>query len=560
MKTMDIQKILNNANIRDIFNNFDIKKLLNFSKKAEQVLVVDIGSKLTLIDVGIKREINVNALKVVETRLIASLPEKNEIILKSLRDFITENNIQHKNAILKPYLNSVLIKRMQLPAVPHSELLDAIKWQLKEEVSFDLSKAVLGFAIIKESTKEDGAKVLDIMCALADEGEVANQVSLLKQSGLTCLSVGLSAFGYEKIAEKYLTQEKDKPIGVLHLTDEQCYITIYNNKKLEFYRELPISLDKLKESLRGVLVSDKGRIELQASEAEELLFSVGVPEEGSNYKDKLNFTQILSMLRPILERLAGEIKRSLTYYDSQFEGGDVAAIFVAGSALGIPNIDTFLGKELSLDVKKISLSDKIGVSSTIKLEDLLTKYASLGLAFDHTDNINLLPQEFRSEKIEKFEKVSLRWIAFIAFMLLIVSYLFAKWGVGAYQRRLNNAVLHLNVLSEVKEIKVKFDELDNFVVGVKNLELPTGMVLKKLSNIAPRELFLNSLSLNVNSKTGSMSGLVKSINKNPDAILTKFLRDMESSGYFTDANISSVEKSKEGGFDITRFSIAFKLP
>ncbi|MBM3251822.1 MAG: hypothetical protein FJZ11_03475, partial [Candidatus Omnitrophica bacterium] len=533
MKNMDfkqiLQKLQNLKFQKGAFNNL-------FSKKINSFIIVDIGYELTLISIEFKSHVIVNGLKKIKLETY----KKDEVILSSLRDFIKTNNIRHNNVILKPSLDSLLIKRIQLPALPDDELAEAIKWQLKEDISFDLSAAVMDFSIIKKTTKEDGSKTLDIICAIAQEQEVKHQVALLKQAGLTCLSVGVLPFGYEKLIERYLAPKEEVSLGILHLSDNICYISFFKNNKLQFYRELPISVDKLKDSLKGALVSHKGRVELSAEEADEVISKIGVPESDTVYKDKISSSQILAMIRPILERLVMEVRRSLSYYDSQFSSGIINKVFIAGSSLTIPNIDKFLAKELSMDIGKISLKDKLMVSSSINPESLSEVYANLGLAIDYQQNLNLLPYEFRTEKIEKLEKVSLRWVVILAILLLAVSFLFTKVRIGAYQRRLDNAKLHLETLSALKHLKVKIDELNNFVNDIRKSEPPVSLIFKKISNIASNELFFSNFSINADSKTGTVSGFIKSSNKNPDAVLTKFVRDMENSRYFSDATIDNV--------------------
>lgn len=286
---------------------------------------------------------------------------------------------------------------------------------------------------------------------------------------------------------------------------------------------------------------------------------MGIRKQDAVYKDKLNSVQILSMLRPTLERLAGEIKRSLTYYESQLQGQAVSKILIAGLAARIPNLDKFLNQELTLDIQKISLVDKNIASTHVNLEALASNYASFGLAVDYTENINLLPYEFRTEKVERFQKVSLRWVTFVSLVLLVFSYIFARVGVSAYKRRLDYALLYLNTLSEVKQIKTGIDEFNKFITDIRNLEPPIGLILKKLSNIVSKELFIDDLSLNCDSKVVKISGFIRSSKKNPDIILTKFIHDMEALGYFSNTTITSVEKITREDVDIAKFNLSFKL-
>ncbi len=525
--------------------------MFGISKKINSVIIVDIGSKLKLLKVELKRKARINALKVIE------LPEENrdELILSSLRGFIKENHIRHKNVILKPCLSELLIKRIQLPSMPESELPEAVKWQIKEDINFDLSKAIIDFSIVKRTTGDDGSKTLDVMCAVAQEEEIRSQVLLLKKLGLNCLSVGLLPFGYASLFKEYQRNVEGKCMGALHLEDDVCYIAVYKNNKLEFCRDLPLSINTLKESLKDMLVSEKGKIELSDNESQEVLFEAGIPFEGdSTYKNKLSSVQILSMLRPILERLIVEIKRSISYYNSQFQGDEVDRILVVGKASKIPNLDRYLSKELSLDVEKVPILDQLKNSNVEDFDALLESYADLGLAFNYRESINLLPYEFRSESIERFERLSLRWIVFIAVLLLSVSYFFSWVGVESYQKRLNNAKLHLEVLNEVKQKKSTVDTLINFLTQMRTSEPPVAALLNNLSNITTEELFLDRFLLKRESKSGEMSGTVKSSKENPDVILTNLIRDMESSSYFTDANISSLKKSTQENVEILSFT------
>lgn len=528
-----------------------------FSKKAAAVLVVDIGSDLKLLNVQLKDGIKVSSVKIVGL----AKEKKEEIILNSLRNFIQANNILHKNAVLKPCLPSLFIKRIRLPAIPEAELSEAIKLQIREELAFDLSAALVDFSVIKETSAEDGTKTLDIICVAAQEQEVREQVLLLRQAGLNCSSVIPLPFGYSRLAEKFLLEAKDDSVCILHMEEEACFLSIHKDNKLEFYRQIPVSIGKLRDGLKCLLVSDKCEIELSADEADEVLFNIGIPQEGAVYKDKLKSFQILPLLRPNLERLIQEIKRSLAYYESQFRQKPVSRVVLAGPVIRIPNIEKFLYKELApLDVTKISLADKIIASKGAEAEALAVSYADFGLAIDYEKGINLLPYEFRTEKIEKFQKISIRWLAFIAFLLLVFSYIFARVGIQSYRKRLDNASMYLNVLSEVKQAKMNTAEFNNFINDIMNSGPPVSVMLKKISNIAGRDLFLDSFSLDCDSRTVTLSGMIKSRGQNQDSVLTKFVRDMEGTSYFTDASIVSVDKIKQEDINILKFNVTFKLP
>ncbi|MBM3244272.1 MAG: hypothetical protein FJZ15_00565 [Candidatus Omnitrophica bacterium] len=449
---------------------------------------------------------------------------------------------------------------MQLPCVSDAELLEAIKWKIKDELPFELEKAVFDYQIIKKSSLNDGSKVFDLACIAALEEEITSQVVLLKQAGLNVIGVGFAPFGYIRLIEKYLAEDKGAAQAVLYLWANASYLNIYKDNKLVFFRELPVSLNKFRNSLSAALVTEKGKVQLSPLQIEDILFKHGVPiPESGLYNDKTMASQIMAMWRPALEALAQEIKRSFVYYKSQFQEEDAGKIFVAAEAQNIINLDKFLAKELSSEAEVFPVIEKILPPPQTSPSELVKIYPGIGLAIDYKHNINLLPRQFRTEKIENVQKISLRWVAFIAFLLLAVSYILARAGVTAYEKRLDRTLFQLNVLSEIKNIKNKLDAFEIFSAGVKDRELPLGEIFKKISNISPREMFFNSLVINCGSKTGSISGYVKTTNQNADSILTQFISQLNSSKMFFDVNLSELKKTGTQGFDLANFEISFRI-
>lgn len=524
----------------------DVKHL--FNKKADALIIVDIGANLKLLDVKLKPEPKIKAIKITEL----PVENKESVILESLRSFIRENNISHHNVILKPGIKSLFSKRIEIPAIPQAELREAIKLKLKPDAPFDLSNAAFDFSVINEITQNDNSKMLDVICVAIPQQEIREQVLMLKQLGLVCLSVSLLPWGYTRIVHKYIKQENDQPLGIVDMQDDRCYICVYKNNKFTFYRELPVTINKLKESLSGTLVTDAGRVQLTPEEINKVLFEQGIPAEGN---------QVLAMLRPDLEKLGQEIKRSFAYYDTQYQGGKVERVLIGGKAAIIPNIDKFLSGESSLNVQRISSLniDKDIASPGLDPQALAQSYATFGLIIDWENNINLLPREFRSEKIEKFQMASLRWVVFVASLLLLVSYIFAKASVSAYQRHLDNAQLQLNVLSEIRNIKAKSDELGKFIQGIRGSELPVARILCELSMTNDKDLFFDNCTIDSVAKRIAIDGFVRDGGRDSNIILTQFASNLEKLDSFAEATISSVEKSGSGESALTRFRLTAKL-
>lgn len=523
-------------------------------KKNDSVLIVDIGSGLRLLNVGL---INGPSIKAVS---IVSLPQenKNAAIPSFLHNFIKQNNITGKDAVLCPPLKSLFIKRIQLPSIPHQELPEAVKWHLKDELAYDIASLTIDYYIIKETEKEDGSKILDLVCFVLRTDETKPYIMLLKDAGLYCRAVVPFPLGYSRLIPRYLLK-KEQAAAVMHVEEEMGFLSIHKGNRLEFYREIPVSINKLREALKIAIVSEKGKVELSREEIDEVLFKVGLMQEGTVYKDKLNSSQILSMVRPNLERVIADIKRSFAYYESQFKGEKIHSVFLSGVITDIPNIDRFLSMESGLDISNLILFDKMILPAGIDKTILPQIYADFGVALEYEQGIiNLLPYQFKTEKRERFQRVSLRWLAIAAFLLLMFSYVFARVAINAYTKRLDTALFNLNVLSEVREVKASLDGFNKFIADTRNAQPRVRNMLKKLSGIAGKGIFIESLSLDAESASGRFIGFIGDTSQNPDAALTNFVRDVEQSVYFSDVSIYSVEKVKAEEGDILKFNITFR--
>ena len=93
-------------------------------------------------------------------------------------------------------------------------------------------------------------------------------------------------------------------------------------------------------------------------------------------------------------------------------------VFVGGPGSAIPKLDAFLSVGLSLDVLPLPVPSGLGVSPALGAGALKQNLVLAGAALGYKEGINLLPREFRAQKSEKVQRVSLRWLILLALFKL----------------------------------------------------------------------------------------------------------------------------------------------
>ena len=153
---------------------------------------------------------------------------------------------------------------------------------------------------------------------------------------------------------------------------------------------------------------------------------------------------------------------------------------------------------------------------------------------------------------------SLRWIFFAAILLTAAFYLLTILEVENYRKRLDNAKLRLRLLSDIVSARQKLEGFQGLTNEIRKSEPSAGKMLQGLSNITPKEIFLERFSLDSDSGIIRLSGFVKSNGQDGEGILPNFVSTLEKSGRFKDLDISSLEKGLLPGSEIYKFSLTAK--
>ncbi len=509
-------------------------------KKTNKLLSIDFGQssvKIAYINHkgGKFRVLNYDSLKMPQGR------DDRAATLEFIKGFLRNNSIPARDAFLSVRdAEKIFIKYLVLAAVPDKEMLEAIKWQLKPELGFDANAAVFDWQVVKEYNDEEGVKKDGSICIAAEKSFIDKYLSITGECGLAAAGVSTAAFDYENI----LTALPEKPAvtAVLDMDSQQAGLFIYKDNKLAFVRSLLISSDKLAQSLTGTLVSDKGKIELSLEQAQGLIERFGIPlDETAVLEGNIKGIHIISLMRPFLEGLAREIKRSFDYFSSSFKEEAPAGLYITGGGAGLKNLDIYLNKEISIKVAELPLPERIDISAVKeRLNNDPNRITGLiAAAMAQPEGINLLPHEIKTKKRESYQKAFLRLISIVSAAIFLFFFLVFRAEIADYRKRLKAANTHLQAITEVKVLKRRIELKEGLVHKIKLGKVPVGGLLALISHITPGNIELEELSLDQDNHILVLKGLVSAVSNTAEAELTEFIKVLESSSFFKEATLIS---------------------
>lgn len=269
---------------------------LNFKRK-KSVLGIDIGSRVTKV---VQLSFSGTGKPALERCDVIQSGLLDEGFEGSMKSYISENKISNAMAASSFDDASMKIRKMELPKMPDLDLIEAIRWNLRDIVDGDVEDFTINFSRIKEDESMDEPKIMLLAYAVKKEAvrEYQNKIE----------SIGLHAFYIEPSAVTLASTlerchgEDDTYIAGVDIGYQHALFFVIGNGVFVFSRPL-----------------------------------VGISLE-SQEKEKENCNQ----------KLAIEIQKSIDTFKVNFKMTDVKKIYLSGGGALLPGIKDYLRTNLGV--------------------------------------------------------------------------------------------------------------------------------------------------------------------------------------------------------------------
>jgi len=391
-----------------------------------ETIGLDIGSHSIKL-VGLKRTSKGGFLTCFGMKKIPQGIDKEDISSISilLKDLIEEVGIKTKKVRFTVSGSGIHIRRMTMPSIPKKELIKALPWEMKEHLPFPVETARIQYHILGEFV-QDGAKKLDLLTVACPENLIDRTLAIVNGAGLQPVHLDVSAFALWNTLLAYDRLKIGETIALIDLGSEKMSLYLFKDEILQFSREITPAGDDLTRAITDGIPFERDLIFLH-EKAERIKEGVGIPSEHPEEKkieEPIDLSKISFLMRPVLEKWAGEIGRSLDYYRNQFYGEKIDRILLTGGGAHLKNFASYLQDELRHAVEcfnplKETLYDvkTIDVGTLDQVGSMFTN--AVGVALSEPKQIEFLPvkepfwYKFQNEK----------WISITAFSVTALVFL-----------------------------------------------------------------------------------------------------------------------------------------
>lgn len=341
--------------------------------------------------VGVGLDIGANSIKVVELqgglkpRLSrfgkVALPEgaisageikDREQVGKAIKELFAKTKIRSKRVVIAIAGQAAIIRHIKLPLMEDNEVANAIHWEAERYIPFPVDEVTLDYKVIKRYADQNEMDVL-MVCARNDI--IYSHIETLRDIGLQTQVVDIQTFSLMRAAGL----EKGNSEGAVALLDigfETSDLMILKDGIPLFTRVIPLAGNRFTKTIATNLgITSEEAEEIKINKIDALSQSESMSQ---SLEAKANFA-----MQEGLKELSLEIRRSFDYFHMQERNEEVNRLIINGGGALLPNIGTFLNRELGIPVIDSAISNGISVPKKLRLRlevELPLYSVALGLA------------------------------------------------------------------------------------------------------------------------------------------------------------------------------------
>lgn len=255
--------------------------------------------------------------------------------------------------------NAVIVRRITLPAMSEQELEQAIYWEAKQNIPFDIEDVHFDFQVLDSPAAVSPRGTQDVLLVAAKKERIADYTGVVENAGCTPVVVDVDALALQNAYELNYGTRPEAVVVLLNAGASSININVLNGDQSVFTRDVATGGDAYTEALQKEL-------DLKFEEAD--LLKRGVPVNGVTYEDAD------PVIRAVSENLLLEIGRTFDFFKETTPSDRVDSIMFSGGTSRIEGLADALADRFGAHVEMLNPFRRLTIEtrsdSTERPEDI----------------------------------------------------------------------------------------------------------------------------------------------------------------------------------------------
>jgi type IV pilus assembly protein PilM len=259
-------------------------------------------------------------------------------VAETIRTAFDKAKIAAKDVVISIAGNSVIIKKIALPAMESEELAESIIWEAKHNIPYPYEETNVDYAILRPPT-EGGERGLEILLVAVKKDKIAAYANVINQARKNLAAIEVDAFAlFNALEINYPEEFSEKTVALINVGANITTIVIVDRGTPQLFRDLSIGGAYFAENIRKDL-------NVGPQEADNLLR--GLPSKS------VELFQVEAVLAMNIKGLVEEVEKTFTFFQAENKKDNrIEHIFLSGGLANLQGVTT-------------AVEQKFGVKTTL---------------------------------------------------------------------------------------------------------------------------------------------------------------------------------------------------
>jgi type IV pilus assembly protein PilM len=254
--------------------------------------------------------------------------------------------------------NSVIIRKIMLPAATPEEVDAEIQWESEQYIPFDINDVNIDYQIL-EPDENDPSK-MNVLLVASKKDIINDYHSVFSESGLKLVVVDVDAFAVQNAFELNYELDPEEVYALVNIGANMMNLNVVKAGVSLFIRDVQMGGTLYTEEIQK-------KLGVNGDEAERMKVSASA----SSSPDTID------AITRINETIAQEIRRSLDFYNSNALEGRISKVFLSGGGCLTMNLPEAVTNRLSLPVEVLNPFSKLKWNEKLFDSDFLSSIAPI---------------------------------------------------------------------------------------------------------------------------------------------------------------------------------------
>ena len=262
-------------------------------------------------------------------------------IVESIRSLVDGLKIKTRHVAVSISGHSVIIKKINVPAMSEVQLEESIRWEAEQYIPFDIEDVNLDFQILDEPAGQDQMSVLLVA---AKKDMINDYTAVIEEAGLHPVIVDVDSFAIENAYNISYESSEDEVVALVNIGASVMTINVLKGGTSAFTRDISIGGRQITEDIQK-------RLKMTYEEAEALK----VKERDASPQSQ----EVERIIQGMAEQLATEVRRSLEFFAAAASGSEIKRVFLSGGCAKIQLLPRLIEERIGIPVEVFNPFAKI---------------------------------------------------------------------------------------------------------------------------------------------------------------------------------------------------------